>query len=67
METRSFQVSRISCENCVRTIKRKLSGLEGVAKVEGDMFSKTVTVEWGPPTTWENIKSALMQINYPPS
>lgn len=67
METKTFQVPNISCNHCVMTIKRELSALEGVKRVDGDAESKTVTVEWQPPATWAKIDGLLTEINYPPA
>jgi hypothetical protein len=49
------------------TIERELGELEGMRNVSGDVETKTVTVEWGPPATWDGIKSLLQEINYPPA
>ena len=67
MERRTFTVSNISCGHCVMTIKNELVELEGVKMVEGDTSSKTITVEWIPPTTLQIIKDTLKEINYPAS
>ena len=67
MTNKTFQVPNISCNHCVMTIKRELGELEGVANVAGDAETKTVTVEWEAPTTWDSIKSLLAEINYPPT
>jgi len=47
------------------TIGNELSELDGVKVVEGDTQNKTVTVEWESPTTLQNLKNILKQINYP--
>jgi copper chaperone CopZ len=49
------------------TIKNELSELEGVESVEGDAENKSITVEWGEPSTLEKIKDTLKEINYPAS
>jgi len=67
MNTKSVQVPNISCHHCVMTIQRELGELEGVAGVSGDADTKTVTVEWEQPATWEDIKALLTEINYPPA
>ena len=67
MENKTFNVPNISCKHCVMTIKRELGELEGISNVSGDVETKTVTVAWGPPATWEGIKSLLQEINYPPA
>jgi hypothetical protein len=47
------------------TIQRELGELEGVVSATGDVQTKTVTVEWKSPATWDGIKSLLDEINYP--
>jgi copper chaperone len=65
MASKTFQVPNISCHHCVMTIQRELGELEGVVSATGDVDTKTVTVEWESPATWEGIKSLLDEINYP--
>jgi copper chaperone CopZ len=65
MQTKTFKVSNISCGHCVHTIQNEVSELAGVTKVEASQETKTVTVEWGEPTSWDNIKALLAEINYP--
>lgn len=65
METTTFKIPNITCGHCVMTITRELGEIKGVAGVKGDPAAKTVTVEWGPPATLENIKATLKDINYP--
>jgi len=67
MDAKTFQVPNIHCNHCVMTIKRELGELEGVASVTGDAETKTVTVQWESPATWDNIKSLLTEINYSPA
>ncbi len=67
MATKTFRVPNISCEHCVMTIRRELGGLPGVKSVEADAATKTVTVEWDEPATWEAITALLSEINYPPT
>ena len=67
MAKKSFQVPNISCGHCVMTIKRELGELEGVASVTADAETRSVTVEWESPATWEGIVSLLTEINYPPA
>jgi copper chaperone CopZ len=47
------------------SIKKELSEMEGVTKVEGDPASKSVTLEWDAPATLGRIKDTLKEINYP--
>lgn len=65
MASKVFSVPNISCDHCVTSIKRELSEMEGVLKVEGDTETKTITVEWDAPATLERLKSTLNEINYP--
>ena len=65
IETKTFSIPNISCGHCVMSIKNELSEIQGVANVEGNHESKTVTVEWDTPATLEKITSTLKEINYP--
>lgn len=65
MASKTFQVPNISCHHCVMTIQRELGELEGIVSATGDVDTKTVTVEWESPATWEEVKSLLDEINYP--
>jgi copper chaperone len=65
-EQKTFRVPNIGCDGCVRTITEELSQLEGVRKVEGDVPSKVVTVQWVAPATWSKIEETLTEIEYPP-
>lgn len=65
MEKVTYQISNISCNHCVHTIKTELSDLEGVASVDGDKDTKEITVTFQQPATVEKIKSVLTEINYP--
>ena len=65
MEKTSMSVPNISCGHCVMTIKRELSEIKGVSKVEGDPQKKEITVEWNQPATLDKIKATLKEINFP--
>ena len=65
MEKKTFSIPSISCGHCVNAIKTELTDLEGVSKVEGNIESKSVNVEWNSPATEETIKNKLTEINYP--
>jgi copper chaperone CopZ len=67
MERKTFQVPNIGCDGCVRTIKNELSELPGVKQVEAAVETKTVTVEWDTPATWEKISDTLKEIDYAPA
>ncbi len=65
MQTKTLTIPNISCGHCVMTIKKELSEIEGVSKVEGDPGSKSITLEWDVPATVETIEETLKEINYP--
>ncbi|MGD8438130.1 MAG: heavy-metal-associated domain-containing protein [Syntrophobacterales bacterium] len=65
METKTLSIPNISCGHCVMSIKKELSEMDGVASVEGDPASKSVTLEWDAPATLKKIKDTLKEINYP--
>ena len=67
MEHRSFTVPNIGCDNCVKTIVNELSQKQGVRKVEGDVETKRVTVDWEAPATWDIIVQSLEEIDYSPA
>ncbi len=67
MERKTFQVPNIGCDGCVNTIKNEVSQITGVKQVDGVVDSKTVTVEWDTPATWQQIESTLKEIEYPPA
>ena len=65
METIKLAIPNISCGHCVMTIQRELGEIEGISLVEGDPDAKEITIEWDKPATLEEIKSTLVEINYP--
>ena len=67
MESKTFQVPAIGCDGCVRTIKNEVSQITGVKAVDGVVASKTVTIQWDAPATWEQIKATLTEIEYAPA
>jgi len=67
METKTFTVPNIGCDACVSKIKSEISQLDGVTGVEGDKNTKTVTVQWQQPATWQLIEARLTEIDYPPA
>ena len=67
MERKTCQVPNIGCDGCVRTIKTEVSQISGVKQVDGVVDTKTVTVEWDTPATWQKIESTLKEIDYPPA
>lgn len=67
MEVKTVKVPNIGCNGCVNSIKNELSELPGVVKVEGQVETKTITVEWQNPATWEKIVTVMKDIDYAPA
>jgi copper chaperone CopZ len=64
---KTFTVPNIGCDGCVRTIKNELSQIAGVQKVDGEVATKTVTIEWVDPADWQQIVNTLKEIDYAPA
>ena len=67
MTAKTFEAPKIGCHGCVQAIKNELGELPGVAKVEGDVETRMIRVEFDEPASWEMIAAALKAINYPPA
>lgn len=67
MDKKTFVVPNIGCDGCVRSVVNELTQVLGVANVSGDVDTKSVTVEWEAPATWDTIKDAITAIDYPPA
>jgi copper chaperone CopZ len=67
VESKTFQVPNIGCDGCVKAIKNELTAIEGVQKVDGVVETRTVTVEWVDPASWQHIVDSLTEIEYAPA
>jgi copper chaperone len=67
MTTKTFTVPNISCGHCTHAIKMELGEVPGVKRVEADVATKHVTVDWQEPASWDTIRAVLEEINYPPA
>jgi copper chaperone CopZ len=67
MERKTFEVPNIGCDGCVRTIENEVAQIAGVKTVDGVVETKTVTVEWENPATWQKIVDTLKEIDYAPA
>lgn len=67
MDRKTFEVPNIGCDGCVRTIKNEIGSIAGVKRVEGEVATRIVTVEWDDPATWQQIVTALKEIDYAPA
>ena len=66
MITKTFEVPKIHCDGCERTIKGALGKLLGVSKVEPSFVTKKVLVEFNPASVNEpRIRDALKAAGYP--
>ncbi len=58
-------VENLKCNGCANTIRKALSQLEGVSKVEVDVVEGRVDVDFGDSIASESIKQKLSQLGYP--
>ncbi len=54
----------IVCDGCVNSIKKALSNINGISKIDVEIQTKTVTIEHSPEITKEQIFEALEEIGY---
>jgi len=66
MAEKIVRVPNVSCQHCVKTIKRELGELEHVTEIAVDAGTKTVLVRWESPLEWQAIGARLEEIGYPP-
>ena len=66
MKTATFSVPNISCKHCTHTIAMELSDIPGVSKVDADVQTHLVRVEFQEPATEQVLIDTLIAINYPP-
>lgn len=67
MQTITYSVPAIHCDNCVHTIQMEVGELPGVQSVQATVDTKSVVIEFGDPATEEQIQSLLKEINYAPA
>jgi copper chaperone CopZ len=66
--TKTFEVPKIRCDGCERTVIGAVGRLPGVAKVEASAATKRVLVEFSPTAVDEaRIREALRAAGYPAS
>lgn len=61
----TYSVPNISCKHCTHTIAMELSDIQGVSRVDADVETRLVTVEFDDPATEAHLRSTLSEINYP--
>ncbi len=67
MESKTFQVTNMTCNGCVNTVRAEIEDLSGIVSVDVNKSAQLVTVEWDAPATWDTIKNALTEIDYAPT
>lgn len=65
MNTICYSVPNISCNHCVMHVQKALQPIAGVNKVDVDLATKSVTVEFDAPATELQLRAALAEIGYP--
>lgn len=66
MAQQEVKVPDMACGRCLNTIKQAVAEVPGVSQVEGNVESKTITVTWDAPTTWEQIDKAIRDVGFSP-
>ena len=64
VKTTKLSAPDIVCGGCANSIKKALGGLEGVAQVDVDVDTKTVTVKHDEKATRERLINALDRAGY---
>jgi copper chaperone CopZ len=65
MKTENITVANLSCSGCVNTITKKLTAIIGVEKVEVDLETNNVLVNYNETVSREQITHMLLSIGYP--
>ena len=65
MTTVTYSIPNINCGHCVHTIETELGDLAGVESVQASSETRQVTVTFDEPSSEEQIKELLVEINYP--
>lgn len=64
MEQSILNVDGMSCEHCVKAIKKAVGSLPGVSNVSVDLKGKTVTVEHDQALSLDKIKYEIEEQGY---
>ena len=68
MTTEKIMIENLKCHGCANTIRKELSRIEGVSKVEIEMEDSSVNVEFDELLVpKENILKKLARLGYPES
>jgi copper chaperone len=64
MTTATYRVSGMTCDHCVRAVTEEVGKLPGVANVEVDLASGTVTVSSDAPLDEGDVRAAVDEAGY---
>ena len=64
MSTKTIEVKGMSCGNCVNSVTKALSSIEGLADVKVDLAFGTATFEEKKPVSEAEIKAAIERIGF---
>ncbi len=62
---KEVKIPNMTCGGCAMRIEQELDELENTSIEFISMDEKRVEIKWDEPTTWEKIKKALSDIDYP--
>lgn len=65
MKTVTYSIPKIHCDHCLHTIQMEVGELEGVESVKARLAETDVTIVYDDPTSEEQIKALLAEIDYP--
>lgn len=64
--TQTFAIENMTCATCPITVKKAMSGVDGVVSVDVDFSAKTATVVYDPSvTSADDIAAASTNAGYP--
>ena len=64
--TRTFSIDNMTCAACPVTVRKAMSNVDGVTRVDVDFETKTATVAFDPSMTdVETIAAASSRVGYP--
>ena len=64
MANATYEVSGMTCDHCVNSVKGELSKLEGVDDVEVELDSGKVSVSSSQPLDTDTVRSAVERAGY---
>ncbi len=65
MEERTVHIPTMACGGCGGLIRGEIESLEGVQSADVALETRTLTVAWQAPATWDAIRAALAAIGHP--